>query len=191
MYFNKPEPCILVKTHLMKPICLILFLTVASLTLQAQHHVVMKSGEKISGVVLGIKYDTLQIAVQRELSLIEMKYVSSIFFDEYVAYDGSLLLDEEEKAVQSGAYLIRYQMKDRDITLPPKVSVGSGDKGIVVVEITINRSGLVMKAVPGVTGSTTTNEYLLTKAMFAAQGARFEKSGVAPVSQKGTITITY
>ena len=191
MYSNKPEPCILVKIHLMKPICLILFLTVASLALQAQHHVVMKSGEKISGVVLGIKNDTLQFAVQRELTLIEMKYVSSIFFDEYVAYDGSLLLDEEEKAVQSGDYLIRYQMKDRDITLPPKVSVGSGDKGIVVVEVTINRSGLVMKAVPGVTGSTTTNEYLLTKAMFAAQGARFEKSEVAPVSQKGTITITY
>lgn len=161
------------------------------LTLQAQHHVVMKSGEKITGVVLGIKNDTLQIAIQRELTLVEMKYVSSIFFDEYVAYDGSLLLDQEEKAIRSGDYLIRYQMKDRDIILPPKVSIGSGDKGVVVVEVTINRSGLVMKAVPGVTGSTTTNEYLLTKAMFAAQGARFEKSGVAPVSQKGTITITY
>jgi len=161
------------------------------LTLQAQHHVVMKSGEKITGVVLGIKNDTLQIAIQRELTLVEMKYVSSIFFDEYVAYDGSLLLDQEEKAIRSGNYLVRYQMKDRDIVLPPKVSIGSGDKGVVVVEVTINRSGLVMKAVPGVTGSTTTNEYLLTKAMFAAQGARFEKSGVAPVSQKGTITITY
>ena len=108
-----------------------------------------------------------------------------------MAYDGSLLVDQEEKTVRSGDYLIRYQMKDRDITLAPRVSIGTEDKGVVVVEVTINRSGLVMKAVPGVTGSTTTNEYLLTKAMFAAQGARFEKSSVAPVSQKGTITITY
>ena len=175
----------------MKTINTILLISVFSIALHAQHHVVMKSGEKITGVVLGIENDTLLLAVQRELTMVEMKYVSSIFFDEYVAYDGSLLLDDEEKTVRSGDYLIRYQMKDRDITQPPTVSVGTHDKGVVVVEVTINRSGLVMKAIPGVTGSTTTNEYLLTKAMFATQGARFEKSGVAPVSQKGTITITY
>jgi hypothetical protein len=59
------------------------------------------------------------------------------------------------------------------------------------VEVTVNRSGLVMKAVPGITGSTTSNEYLLAKAKFASQGARFDRSLVAPVEQKGTIIISY
>jgi len=157
----------------------------------AQHTVVMKTGEKLKGVVLEINNDTLHMAIAREINHIELKYISSIFFDEYVRYDGSLLLDEEPKTIMSGDYLIEYQMKDRELVKAPVISIGTEDKGRVVVEVTVNRSGLVMAAVPGITGSTTSNEYLLTKAKFAAQGAQFEKSKVAPVAQKGTIIITY
>ena len=157
----------------------------------AQHSVILKSGDKINGVVLGIRNDTLSIAVNRELTEIKMVEVSSIFFDEFVPYDGSLLLDDDVKTVQSGDYLVKYQMKDRIMTNPPKVSIGTEDKGKVVVEVMINRSGLVMKATPGITGSTTSSEYLLTKAKFAAQGARFEVAPNGPVEQKGTIAITY
>ena len=157
----------------------------------SQHTIVLKTGEKLKGVVLGLENDTLKMAIQREFTMVEMKYVSSIFFDEYVAYDGSLLLNDETKTIKSGKYLIEYQMKDRDMINPPRISIGTEDKGTVVVEITINRSGLVIKSESGITGSNTSNEYLLTKAKFAAQGARFEKSAVAPIEQKGTITITY
>ncbi|HIA05692.1 MAG TPA: hypothetical protein EYN71_03110 [Flavobacteriales bacterium] len=162
-----------------------------SLTVHAQHNVILKTGEKLKGVVLMIQHDTLHMSVNTNMKYIELKYVSSIFFDEYVAYDGRLLLDENVKTMMSGEYLIEYQMKDRNLVKPPTVSVGSGDKGKVVVEVTVNRSGLVMNAVPGITGSTTSNEYLLTKAKFASQGARFDKSLVAPVEQKGTIIISY
>ena len=138
-----------------------------------------------------IREDTVHMSVNMNMKYIELKYVSSIFFDEYVAYDGSLLLEDELKSIRYGDYLIEYQMKDRLMLKPPRVSIGTEDKGKVVVEVTVNRSGLVMKAEPGITGSTTSNEYLLTKAKFAAQTARFEQSKVAPIEQKGTIIITY
>jgi len=179
------------KNLIMKRIFYFALFVLTSITVQAQHSVILKSGEKLNGVVLMIRNDTLHLSVEREINYIELKYITSIFFDEYVPYDGSLLLDEEVKTMKSGDYLIEYQMKDREMVTPPVVSIGTEDRGKVVVEITINRSGLVMKATPGITGSTTSNEYLLTKAKFAAQGARFEQSTVAPVEQKGTIMITY
>ena len=157
----------------------------------SQHSVILKSGERLQGVVLSLKNDTLHMAIEREMTLIDLKEVTSIFFDEYVPYDGSLLLDDEVKFIKSGKYLIEYQMKDRLMTNAPVVSIGTEDRGKVVVEVTVNRSGLVMKATSGITGSTTSSEYLLTKAKFAAQGARFEPSPNGPISQKGTIAITY
>ncbi len=166
-------------------LCLVFYLCTA------QHSVILKTGEKFNGVVMAIKDDTLHMAIKRNMVFVELKYISSIFFDEYVPYDGSLLLDEEIKTMRSGEYIVEYQMKDRKMVNPPKISIGTEDHGKVVVEITINRSGLVMVSKPGITGSTTSNEYLLTKAKFAAQGARFQKSKVAPVEQKGTIIITY
>ncbi|MBL4658352.1 MAG: hypothetical protein JKX73_10150 [Flavobacteriales bacterium] len=164
---------------------------ILSMNLLAQHSVILKSGEKLAGVVLMIRNDTLHMSVERKMNFIELKYVSSIFFNEYVPYDGELLLDDDVKTMMSGDYLIEYQMKDRTLVTPPVISIGTEDQGKVVVEVEINRSGLVMKANPGITGSTTSNEYLLTKAKFAAQGARFEQSKVAPVVQKGTIIISY
>jgi len=175
---------------IMRIFCISIFLLLSHLT-QAQHNVILKSGEKLHGVVMLIRNDTLHMAVDRKIKKIELRYVSSIFFDEYVPYDGRLLLNDEIKTIKSGKYIIEYQMKERKMVKAPIVSVGTEDKGKVVVEVTVNRSGLVMKAVPGITGSTTSNEYLLTKAKFAAQGARFEKSTLAPVEQKGTIIFTY
>ena len=174
----------------MRIICISIFVLISTFV-QAQHNVILKSGEKLKGVVLMIRHDTLHMSVGRNMKYIELKYVTSIFFDEYVAYDGRLLLDDDMKSIRSGDYIIEYQMKDRMLLKPPKISIGTEDKGRVVVEITINRSGLVMKSEPGITGSNTSNEYLLTKAKFAAQAARFEPSKIAPVEQKGTIIITY
>jgi len=175
----------------MKNLTILIALFCASLSIYGQHSVILKSGEKLQGVVLALQNDTLQMAIDREMTLIDMKEVTSIFFDEYVPYDGSLLLDDEVKFIKSGKYLIEYQMKDRLMINAPVVSIGTEDKGKVVVQVTVNRSGLVMKSTPGITGSTTSSEYLLIKAKFAAQGARFEPSPNGPIEQKGTIAITY
>jgi len=61
-------------------------------------------------------------------------------------------------------------------------------EGIVVVEITVDRTGRVTAANPGVKGSTTLDENLLKVARDAALQARFDAKPDAAILQKGTIT---
>jgi len=63
--------------------------------------------------------------------------------------------------------------------------------GIVVVAVTVDRSGRVTDATPGIKGSTTLDENLLKLAKEAALKTRFETSNDAPVIQKGTITYNF
>lgn len=63
--------------------------------------------------------------------------------------------------------------------------------GIVVVAVTVDRSGRVTDATPGIKGSTTLDENLLKLAKEAALKTRFESSDDAPVIQKGTITYDF
>jgi outer membrane biosynthesis protein TonB len=63
--------------------------------------------------------------------------------------------------------------------------------GIVVVAVTVDRSGRVTEATPGMKGSTTLDENLLKLAKEAALKTTFEKSNNAPVIQKGTITYIF
>lgn len=165
---------------------------VSSLAL-SQHSVVLKTGEKIQGVVMEMHDDVLTVYVNRQPKQIALKDVSSIFFDEYVPYDGSLLDDTPTKKMTSadGGYTIEYRMKDREMKRAPKISNATQKQGTVVVEVVINRSGTVMKVNPGVTGSTTSDEYLLTKAGYACKGARFNEHMTAPLETTGTITIHY
>ena len=77
------------------------------------------------------------------------------------------------------------------MTKAPVISNGTETRGTVVVAVTIDRYGIVQKTKPGITGSTTTNEYLYIKAEFAAKGARFNETTTGPIETKGTISITY
>ena len=157
----------------------------------AQHSVVLKNGDKVKGVVMELKEDVLYVAVNREMRKIPLIEVSSIFFNEYVPYDGSFTDSTPEKTIKSGKYLIKYQLKDREMVQAPKVSIGTEDKGTVVVKIKVGRTGTVFFAEPGQPGSTTSSEYLYTKAKFAAMGARFNPHPKGPIETEGTITITY
>ena len=157
----------------------------------SQHSIVMKSGKKLTGVVFELKYDTLGVAINQKLTKIPLMRVSSILCDEFVPYNGKFVASEPEKTMMSGKYLIKYRMKDREMTEAPVISIGTQDKGTVVVDVTINRSGTVNKATPGAAGSTTSSEYLYIKAKFAAQGAKFSQHPTGPIEQDGTISITY
>ena len=157
----------------------------------SQHTVVLISGEKIKGVVLEIKNDTLFFAVQLQMTKIPLRKVSSIFFHEHKAYDGELVANGKPQTIWSGDYLIKYVIKDRIMITPPKISIGSEDKGTVVVHVVVDRYGNVLETMSGYTGSTTSNKYLLTKAKFAAQGAKFNKHMKGPVRTKALIIITY
>jgi len=59
------------------------------------------------------------------------------------------------------------------------------------VEISVDRNGKVVQAIPGAKGSTILDEYLLKVAKEAALAARFEAKSDAPVIQKGTITYNF
>ena len=162
-------------------------------TLQAQHSVVLKTGDKIEGVVMELLDDELTIYVNRQPKKIQLKDISSIFFDEYVPYDGSLKDDTPTRKIKSldGAYMVEYQIKDREMSQAPKLSNATEKQGTVVVEVIINRSGTVLKVNSGVTGSTTSDEYLLTKAEYACKGIKFNENMTAPLETKGLVTIHY
>ena len=86
---------------------------------------------------------------------------------------------------------ISYDLQGRRIQLlpPPKYDYNEG--GRVVVEVSVDRSGKVIQAIPGSKGSTTLDEYLLRVAKEAALKARFDPKSDAREIQKGTITYNF
>jgi hypothetical protein len=98
---------------------------------------------------------------------------------------------KSNQATAASSKGVSYVMSGRKMIKEPKIDNLTMEKGIVVVEITINKYGNVVKAVPGIEGSTTTSNYLLTKAKQAAESAKFDTSPVMPLEQKGSITITF
>ena len=63
--------------------------------------------------------------------------------------------------------------------------------GIVVVEITVDREGKVVNAVPGYKGSTALDADLLRVAKEAALKSHFDRKPDSPEFQKGTITYNF
>jgi hypothetical protein len=86
---------------------------------------------------------------------------------------------------------ISYDLGGRGFQSLPKPNYDYQGEGKVVVEVSVDRSGKVIQAKPGFTGSTTLDEYLLKVAKEAALKARFEAKSNAPAVQKGTITYNF
>jgi TonB family protein len=86
---------------------------------------------------------------------------------------------------------ISYDLGGRGFQSLPKPNYDYQGEGKVVVEVSVDRSGKVTQARPGITGSTTLDDYLLKVAKEAALKARFETKADAPVVQKGTITYIF
>lgn len=84
-----------------------------------------------------------------------------------------------------------YRLGDRRVQSLPVPRYDNQSEGVVVVEISVDRKGNVTKAVAGVKGSTTLDEYLLREARDAAMKAKFYSNDNAPLLQKGTITYNF
>jgi len=168
----------------MKNSCLVILLCLLSLSLTAQHTVVLKSGEKMSGEVKSLSSGTLKFLFKGNEMSLQVSEISSIIFD-------SSTPAVSAASSTSGTKGVSYVMAGRKMTKQPKIDNLTMEKGIVVVEITINKYGNVVKAVPGIEGTTTTSNYLLTKAKQAAESVMFDTSPVMPQSQTGSITITF
>ena len=86
---------------------------------------------------------------------------------------------------------ISYNLAGRKPMSLPKPEYNGKEEGKVVVEVTVDRNGKVTKAIPGVKGSTTLDDYLLSVAKKAALASRFDRKPDAPAYQKGTITYIF
>jgi outer membrane biosynthesis protein TonB len=96
-----------------------------------------------------------------------------------------------DKGSGTGDKGISYNLQGRGFQALPHPKYDYQGEGIVVVEVSVDRSGKVVQATPGTKGSTTLDEYLLKVAKEAALGARFEVKQDAPVIQKGSITYKF
>jgi colicin import membrane protein len=86
---------------------------------------------------------------------------------------------------------ISFNLGGRGVQKLPSPKYDYQGEGIVVVEVSVDRSGKVVQATPGVKGSSALDEYLLKVAKDAALEATFVVKQDAPVIQKGTITYNF
>ncbi len=82
-----------------------------------------------------------------------------------------------------------YSLKDRSLVRKPQRMTDSEEEGTVVVEIFVDETGKVIKAIPGKRGSTTTSANLYAKARQAALQAKFNSS--TNKEQRGTYTFVF
>lgn len=169
-------------------------LFVLALNCDAQQIITMKSGEKMNGKVLSLNNGIVEFLYRGNTMKINTGEIYSINFAEGASSGESTAVTQREigeKQVTAGNYIVRYKVADREIAKPPRIDNLTQEKGTVVVEISIDKYGHVIKAVPGAPGSTTNSEYLRTKAKQAAESAIFNNVPTAPLEQKGYITIAF
>ena len=153
---------------------------------KAQHLLTLKTGEKMNGEVQSIKEGTLSFLFKGNTMNFKLAEISNISFNQEAP-------DEKKPAgaEPSGTKGVSYVMNGRKLTKQPTVTNLTMNKGIVVVAITIDKYGNIIKAEPGAEGTTTTDKYLLSKAQQAAESAHFDTGPTMPLKQEGTITISF
>lgn len=92
------------------------------------------------------------------------------------------------KGIGPGGY--GFNLAGRAIVSPPPISKDTKEEGKVVVEITVDKTGKVIKAEPTGRGTNTNSVMLKTKARQAALATKFNVSGEFE-EQKGTLTIIF
>lgn len=84
-----------------------------------------------------------------------------------------------------------YQLGGRRALSKPKRVQECNEAGIVVVSIEVDRDGNVIKATPGVRGTTNNSKCLLDPAKAAALATKFNPDGEAPSRQIGKIVYKF
>lgn len=92
---------------------------------------------------------------------------------------------------ETGPDGISFDLAGRKVKQLPNIEDNSKSVGKVIVRITVNREGNVIKAVPGQVGSTTTETALLNKAKEGALKTKFSSRDDGPDEQFGTMTIIF
>lgn len=86
---------------------------------------------------------------------------------------------------------VSYSLDGRTSQSLPKPQYPGNEEGVVVVQVTVDKKGLVKKAEAGVRGSNTADPELIAAAKKAALQAKFNVDDNAPAFQTGTITYRF
>lgn len=86
---------------------------------------------------------------------------------------------------------VSYDLTGRRPNVLPKPTYNIQESGKVVVSITVDREGRVVRATAGARGTTTPSSALWRLAEDAARRARFDRNLNAPEEQTGTITYNF
>ena len=86
---------------------------------------------------------------------------------------------------------VSFSLSGRKMVRTPQINDRSQETGKVVVDITVDKDGNVVAAIPGGRGSTTTSAYLMKLAKDAAMKAKFNPSPEGADIQKGTISFVF
>ena len=84
-----------------------------------------------------------------------------------------------------------FDLKGRSLSKKPDIIDNSRETGKVVVGITVDRSGKVIKVQPGIKGTTNLSPALLEKARLGALDARFSPRNDGQDEQYGTMTFVF
>jgi hypothetical protein len=91
----------------------------------------------------------------------------------------------------TGPGVSSVDLKDRKTLYLPPPTYDSGEEGVVVVSITVDVNGNVIKAVPGAKGTNISKKSYWDNSKAAAMKAKFNAKKDAAVEQKGTITYVF
>ena len=84
-----------------------------------------------------------------------------------------------------------YRLGNRKAVSKPKPTYDCDEQGRVVVSISVDKSGRVISAQPGIKGTTNSAPCLLTRAKEAALKTRFNSDSKAPTKQVGSIIYNF
>jgi hypothetical protein len=84
-----------------------------------------------------------------------------------------------------------YQLGNRKALSKPQPSYTCDEQGTVVVQISVDKSGRVTSANPGVRGTTNSAKCLLDQAKIAAMSTKWQSSEDAPEKQVGKIVYSF
>lgn len=157
----------------------------------SQHTVILKDGTQKKGEVKSMQGPTLTMMHNgRPLEILVADIRTVHFYDEEKAAAASSV--NVRKKFKEGFKEYEYEMEGRKMISFPKIGLGTKDEGVVVVEVTIDKYGNVLKADPGAPGTKTTDDkYLFVKAQSACQQAKFDSDPTAPLSTTGKIYVTF
>lgn len=84
-----------------------------------------------------------------------------------------------------------FSLSGRKVISPVKPKGNRKDEGFIVVEIIVDKNGNVLKASPGVPGTTIINDELWNNAREAAMKMKFTSSPNAPIEQIGKVRFKF